>query len=166
MSSLNTNVWKRSDLLNLSCRPCSQCWSKQLQRAQGWASTEQLSSIWRLYWVQSSCTGVIVPTPSNGTHTEHQRFVIVFLELNVRTEVLIPWEGTNYYKCLHSQFGYSWTFIRIVYQKMKIMPLITHPCVVLNPEDLHSSSEHRLRYLFIKSKWQQCNYHVQGPERK
>ncbi len=36
--------------------------------------------------------------------------------------------------------------IRIVHPKMKMQSLITHPHVVPNPEDLLSSSEHKLRY--------------------
>ncbi len=34
----------------------------------------------------------------------------------------------------------------IVRPKMKILSLITHPHVIPNPQDLHSSSDHKLRY--------------------
>ncbi len=35
---------------------------------------------------------------------------------------------------------------------MKILSLITHPHVVLNPEDLHSSLEHKLRYFWLNQR--------------
>ncbi len=43
--------------------------------------------------------------------------------------------------------GIDEIFKGIVPQKRKILSLITHPHVVSNPLDLHSSSEHKLRYL-------------------
>ncbi len=50
--------------------------------------------------------------------------------------------------------------------KIKILSLITHPHVVPNMWDLCSSSEHKLKSeSFLTLHRQQCNYHVQGPER-
>ncbi len=54
---------------------------------------------------------------------------------------------------------------------MKILSLITHPDVVPNPQDLRSSSEHKLRYFwwYLRALWpshrQQGSLHDQGPEK-
>ncbi len=61
-------------------------------------------------------------------------------------------------KQTHLYFGWSegeyifgiffwWTIKGIVHmKKMQILQLITHPHVVLDTQDLHSYSEHKLRY--------------------
>ncbi len=42
-------------------------------------------------------------------------------------------------------------FKGLVHPKMKILSLITHPCVVPNPWD-HSASEHKLRYFWLNER--------------
>ncbi len=68
--------------------------------------------------------------------------------------------------------GSYWkVFKGIVHPKIKILPLITHPRVVPNLQDLRSSSEHKIKIILMKSQnfltlhKQQCFYHIQDPER-
>jgi len=59
----------------------------------------------------------------------------------------------------------------LVHPKMKIMSFITHPHGVPHPEDLRSSSEHKLRYFCWNPMaqwglyWQQDNLHFQMPRK-
>ncbi len=66
------------------------------------------------------------------------RFIWTFIKLNPRS--VFPPILNLLYCCYHLK--------GIVHPKMKILSLITHPHVVPNLKDLHSSSEHKLRYFW------------------